>query len=184
MSSIRKAVVARWSYYYWSSSSIYQDNRTQSLYSIGAIEDLETFDDSRLRRNFASVICEGRCKASVVEHSLRPTASVQCKGDKAVSCGRKAATRASFPSCWGYMAHQCRWSRHRRAHSCCRNLTNARKDSSHCRKIGTVNRLSSTGRAEPEDCHSASAGSSGTPNIRPSMTRFANLRNSAAAAAR
>ena len=31
------------------------------------------------------------------------------------------------------------------------------------------------GRAEPEDCHSASAGSSGTPNIRPSMTRFARL---------
>ena len=40
------------------------------------------------------------------------------------------------------------------------------------------------GVAEPEDCHSASAGSSGTPNIRTSMTRFANLRNSAAAAAR
>ena len=70
MSSIKKAVVARWSYSYWNFSSIYQDNRTQSLYSIGAIEDLETFDDSRLRRNFASVICEGRCKASVVEHSL------------------------------------------------------------------------------------------------------------------
>lgn len=32
------------------------------------------------------------------------------------------------------------------------------------------------GRAEPEDCHSASAGSSGTPNIRPSMTRFARLK--------
>ena len=28
----------------------------------------------------------------VVEHSLRPTASVQCEGDNAVSCGRKAAT--------------------------------------------------------------------------------------------
>ena len=32
------------------------------------------------------------------------------------------------------------------------------------------------GVAEPEDCHSASAGSSGTPNIRPSMTRFARLK--------
>ena len=32
------------------------------------------------------------------------------------------------------------------------------------------------GRAEPEDCHSASASSSGTPNIRPSMTRFARLK--------
>ena len=32
------------------------------------------------------------------------------------------------------------------------------------------------GRAEPEDCHSASASSSGTPNIRTSMTRFARLK--------
>ena len=31
------------------------------------------------------------------------------------------------------------------------------------------------GRAEPEDCHSASAGSCGTPNLRPSMIRFARL---------
>ena len=75
--------------------------------------------------------------------------------------------------CTIYMAHQRRRSRHRRAHSCCRSWTNARKYSGHCRMIGTVHRLSSTGRAEPEDCHSASAGSSGTPNIRPSMTRFA-----------
>ena len=37
----------------------------------------------RLRRNFASVICEGQCKAFVVGHSLRPTALVQCEGDKA-----------------------------------------------------------------------------------------------------
>ena len=74
------------------------------------------------------MICEGQCKAFVVGHSLRPTASVQCEGDKAVSCGRKAATRASFPPCWCYMAHQCRRSRHRRAHSCCRSWTNARQD--------------------------------------------------------
>ena len=95
--------------------------RSLSIYSIGAIEDLETFDYSRLRRNFASVICEGQCKAFVVGHSLRPTASVQCEGDKAVSFGRKAAQRASFPPCWVYHAHQCRRSRHRRAHSCCRS---------------------------------------------------------------
>lgn len=31
-------------------------------------------------------------------------------------------------------------------------------------------------RAEPEDCHSAAAGSSGTPNIRTSMTRSARLK--------
>ena len=58
--------------------------RSLSIYSIGAIEDLETFDYSRLRRNLASVVCEGQCKAFVVGHSLRPTASVQCEGDKAV----------------------------------------------------------------------------------------------------
>lgn len=93
--------------------------RSLSIYSIGAIEDLETFDYSRLRRNFASVICEGQCKAFVVGHSLRPTASVQCKGDNAVSCGRKAVQRTSFPPCWSYMAHQCRRRRHRRVNSCC-----------------------------------------------------------------
>ena len=42
-------------------------------------------------------------------------------------------------------------------------------------RYATVHRLSYTGRAEPEDCHSASASSSGTPTIRPSMTRFARL---------
>ena len=93
--------------------------RSLSIYSIGAIEDLETFDYSRLRRNLASVVCEGRCKAFVVGHSLRPTASVQCKGDNAVSCGRKAVQRTSFPPCWSYMAHQCRRRRHRRVNSCC-----------------------------------------------------------------
>ena len=102
-------------------SYIKTTERSLSIYSIGAIEDLETFDYSRLRRNFASVICEGQCKAFVVGHSLRPTASVQCEGDKAVSFGRKAAQRASFPPCWVYHAHQCRRSRHRRAHSCCRS---------------------------------------------------------------
>ena len=121
MPSIGKAVAARWYYSYWNYSSIYQVNRTQSLYrySIGAIEDLETFDYPRLRRNLASVVREGRCKAFVIEHSLRPTASVQCEGENAVSCGRKAATRASFPPCWSYIAHQCRRRRHRRVNSCC-----------------------------------------------------------------
>ena len=41
-----------------------------------------------------------------------------------------------------YMAHQRRRSRHRRAHSCCRSYTNARKDSGHCRWRVIVNRLS------------------------------------------
>lgn len=50
-----------------------------------AIGDIETFDDSRLRRNFASVQCEGRCWPSVVEHSLRAEASSRCEGGKMVS---------------------------------------------------------------------------------------------------
>ena len=48
-----------------------------------------------LRRNFPSVVCEGRCKPSVVEHSLRATASVQCEGTKAVSCGRSGGNKAA-----------------------------------------------------------------------------------------
>ena len=66
---------------------------------------------------------------------------MQCKGDNAVSFGRKAATRASFPPCWDYMAHQCRRSRHRRAHSCCRSLIHARKDSVHCRWYALVRHI-------------------------------------------
>ena len=50
-----------------------------------------------------------------------------------------------------YYAPQCRRSRHRRVHSCCRSWTNARKDNGQCRMIGTVHRLSSSGRAESED---------------------------------
>ena len=60
------------------------------ILSIGiiAIGEFETFDDSRLRRNFASVVCGCQCKASVVGHSLRPTAASRCEGRKVVSCGR------------------------------------------------------------------------------------------------
>lgn len=56
--------------------------RYRSIYRIGAIGIFLTYKYSRLRRNFASVVCEGQCKAFVVKHSLRPTASVQCEGDK------------------------------------------------------------------------------------------------------
>ena len=59
-----------------------------SIFSVTAIGDFETFDDSRLRRNFASVVCEGQCKPFVVEHSLRATAASRCEGRKVVSCGR------------------------------------------------------------------------------------------------
>ena len=57
--------------------------------SIGvtAIGDIDTIDDSRLRRKFWAYQREGQCQASVVEHSLRPRALVVCEVRKAVSCG-------------------------------------------------------------------------------------------------
>ena len=48
-----------------------------------------------LRRNFPSVVCEGRCKPSVVAHSLRAGAFVQCEGRKEVSCGRSGGNKAA-----------------------------------------------------------------------------------------
>ena len=126
----------------------------RSFLPCGSAKQASLFCSHSLRQFWAYQ--RGRqCKAFVVEHSLRPTASVQCEGDKAVSCGRKDATRASFPPCWVYYAHQCRRSRHRRVHSCCRSWTNARKDSGHCRWRVNVLRLSSMGRAESEDAASS-----------------------------
>ena len=56
-----------------------------------------------LRRDFPSVVCEGRCKPSVVEHSLRAGTFVQCEGnEKAVRQARKAAARASLQACLLY----------------------------------------------------------------------------------
>ena len=86
-----------------------------SIHSITPIGENKTIDDSRLRRNFAFVVCECQCRPSVVEHSLRATASVQCEGTSAVSCGRKAAPWASFPPRWGHYAPRSRLRRHRRA---------------------------------------------------------------------
>ena len=48
-------------------------------------------------------------------HSLRAGTFVRCESDNAVSCGRKAATRAAFPPCCVYYAPLRRRSRRRRA---------------------------------------------------------------------
>ena len=48
--------------------------------------------------------CGGRCKASVVEHSLRPEAFVQCEGDNAVSCGRFVGNKAAKTTLLGYIS--------------------------------------------------------------------------------
>lgn len=83
--------------------------------SVSAIGDFETFDDSLLWRNFASVVCECQCKASVVGQSLRPGEASRCEGGKSVSCGRQVGLRPCCPPCWGYYAPLCRRRRHRRA---------------------------------------------------------------------
>ena len=80
-----------------------QHDTYPSIGGIGAIGDFETFDDSRLRRNFASVVCEGQCKPSVVEHSLRATASVRCEGDNAVSFGRFVGNKAAKTTLLGLL---------------------------------------------------------------------------------
>ena len=87
-----------------------------AIYSVyTAVGNLETFDDSRLRRNFASVGCEGQCKASVV-HSHYGLDRQCCawEGRKADSCGLCTGKPAQKP-CWVYYAPRCRQSRHRRA---------------------------------------------------------------------
>ena len=56
------------SYCYWCFSTISQDKRTLSLYiiySIGAIEDLETFDYSPLRGNFGPTSAAGSARPSL-----------------------------------------------------------------------------------------------------------------------
>ena len=70
---------------------------------VTAIGDFESFDDSRLRRNFAFVGCEGRCGAFVVGHSLRPEAFVLCEGDNAVSCGRFVGNKAAKTTLLGLL---------------------------------------------------------------------------------
>ena len=97
--------------------------------------------------------CDANCSASPSLSGTHYGREHLCgaEGEKAV-CQPSEAARGVFSRLPGvHRTHQRRRSRHRRVHSCCRSWTNARKDSGHCRKIGTVHRLSSTGRAESED---------------------------------
>ena len=67
-------------------------------------------------------------------------------------CQPSEAARGVFSRLAGFhRTHQQRQSRRRRVHNCCRSWMGARKDSGHCRKIGNVHRLSSSGRAVSED---------------------------------
>lgn len=59
-------------------------------------------DNLRLRRNLGRCYSGRWCQASVVEHSLRPAASVRCGGRKAVSRIRQSS-RAGQPNTSGSM---------------------------------------------------------------------------------
>ena len=60
--------------------SLLSGEKTYRLYN--AIGDIETFDDSRLRRKFASCQCVAQCKASVVHSHYGPEHLCDAKGKK------------------------------------------------------------------------------------------------------
>ena len=150
--------------------------RYRSIYRIGAIGIFLTYKYSRLRLNFASVVCEGQCKAFVVKHSLRPTASVQCEGDKAVSCGRKPPQGRHFHLAGVIMLINVGGAATEEHTAAAAAEQTPGKTVAIAERSALSTDFPLRGRAELEDCHSASASSSGTPNIRPSMTRFARLK--------
>ena len=50
-----------------------------------------------LRRDFPSVVCEGQCKPSVVEHSLRAGTFVECEGnEKSGQTSQKSRRKGVF----------------------------------------------------------------------------------------
>ena len=71
---------------------------------VAAIRDLESFDYSRLRRNFAFVGCEGQCKPSVVHSPYGQEHLCSAEGDKAVSGGRFGGNKAAKTTLLGYIS--------------------------------------------------------------------------------
>jgi hypothetical protein len=107
--------------------------RYPSIYSIGAIEDLETFDYSPLRGNFGPTSATSSASPSLSGTHCGQEHLCDAEGKKEV-CQPSEAARGVFSRLPGvHRTHQCRRSRHRRVHRCCRSWTNARKDSGHCR---------------------------------------------------
>ena len=116
--------------------------RYPSLYSIGAIEDLETFNYSPLRGNFGPTSASGSASPSLSSTHYGREHLCSAEGKKEV-CQPSEAARGVFSRLpVVHRTHQRRRSRHRRVHSCCRSWTNARKDSGHCRWRVNVHRLS------------------------------------------
>ena len=91
--------------------------------------DNETIIDSRLRRNFGPTSATSSASPSLSGTHCRPENLCGAVGKKEV-CQPSEAARGVFSRLPGvHRTHQCRRSRHRRVHSCCRSWTNARKDS-------------------------------------------------------
>ena len=107
--------------------------RYPSIYSIDANEDLETFNYSRLRRNFGPTYATGSASPSLSGTHYGQEYLCGAEGKKEVCQPSEAATGVFSRLPGVHRTHQCRRSRHRRVHSCCRSWTKARKDSVHCR---------------------------------------------------
>ena len=110
--------------------------------AIPSIVDNETIFDSPLRGNFGPTSTTGSASPSLSGTHCGREHLCSAEGDKAV-CQPSEAAESVFSRLPGvHRTHQCRRSRHRRVHSCCRSWINARKDSGHCRWRVNVHRLS------------------------------------------
>ena len=102
-------------------SYIKTTERSLSIYSIGAIEDLETFDYSPLRGNFGPTYASGSASPSLSSTHYGREHLCSAEGKKEV-CQPSEAARGVFSRLpVVHRTHQRRRSRHRRVHSCCRS---------------------------------------------------------------
>ena len=107
-----------------------------------SIVENETIFDSPLRGNFGPTRTTGNASPSLSGTHCGREHLCDAEGEKAV-CQPSEAARGVFSRLPGvHRTHQRQRSRHRRAHSCCRSWTNARKDSGRCRWRVNVHRLS------------------------------------------
>ena len=89
--------------------------------AIPGIVDNETFFDSPLRGNFGPTSTTGSASPSLSSTHYGQEHWCGAEGEKAV-CQPSEAARGVFSRLPGvHRTHQCRQSRHRRAHSCCRS---------------------------------------------------------------
>ena len=99
------------------------DNQHQCNLStaITTIGNNETFFDSPLRGNFGPTSTTGSASPSLSSTHYGQEHLCSAEGEKAV-CQPSEAARGVFSRLPGvHRTHQCRQSRHRRAHSCCRS---------------------------------------------------------------